>query len=327
MKRHLRIPLFLLISLLNSLASYASNEMSFHQLGVKTGMSDNYIQAIERDKYGFMWFATRDGLNRYDGYHFKTYTTLRQGAYNNSVEWVAEDAAGNIWIKTPVNYCFYDREMDELDNRTELLLHKIGIFESPRQLFIDDDKNLWCVADNTLYYYIFSDETLYKQSLPGSVNIADMACRNKRCYILMTDGNVINIDWMHKSITKLFHTEIHTTYVPHIYLDFSSQLWVYAPHSADVKCYSLTENNWIDFAARTELSRERTMITTITDDGKGNIWIGTDGRGIFICPYDKEKGKVTRLFKDVDKLYSLPDNHVTYIYKDNRDVIWIGTGK
>lgn len=69
-------------------------------------MSDNYIQAIERDKYGFMWFATRDGLNRYDGYHFKTYTTLRQGAYNNSVEWVAEDAAGNIWIKTPVNYCF-----------------------------------------------------------------------------------------------------------------------------------------------------------------------------------------------------------------------------
>lgn len=137
----------------------------------------------------------RDGLNRYDGYHFKTYTTLRQGAYNNSVEWVAEDAAGNIWIKTPVNYCFYDREMDELDNRTELLLHKIGIFESPRQLFIDDDKNLWCVADNTLYYYIFSDETLYKQSLPGSVNIADMACRNKRCYILMTDGNVINIDW------------------------------------------------------------------------------------------------------------------------------------
>lgn len=327
MKRHLRIPLFLLISLLNSLASYASNEMSFHQLGVKTGMSDNYIQAIERDKYGFMWFATRDGLNRYDGYHFKTYTTLRQGAYNNSVEWVAEDAAGNIWIKTPVNYCFYDREMDELDNRTELLLHKIGIFESPRQLFIDDDKNLWCVADNTLYYYIFSDETLYKQSLPGSVNIADMACRNKRCYILMTDGNVINIDWMHKSITKLFHTEIHTTYVPHIYLDFSSRLWVYAPHSADVKCYSLTENNWIDFAARTELSRERTMITTITDDGKGNIWIGTDGRGIFICPYDKEKGKVTRLFKDVDKLYSLPDNHVTYIYKDNRDVIWIGTGK
>lgn len=327
MKRHLRIPLLLLISLLTDLVSYASNEMSFHQLGVKTGMSDNYIQAIERDRYGFMWFATRDGLNRYDGYHFKTYTTLRQGAYNNSVEWVAEDAAGNVWIKTPVNYCFYDREMDELDNRTELLLHKMGIFESPRQLFIDDDKNLWCVADNTLYYYIFADEKLHKQSLPGKVNIADMACRNRKCYILMADGNVINIDWMNKSITKLFHLEIHTTYTPQIYLDFSSRLWIYATHSAEVRCYSLTENNWTDFAAQTELSRERTMITTITDDGKGNIWIGTDGRGIFICPYNKEKGKVTRLFKDVDKLYSLPDNHVTYIYKDSRDVIWIGTGK
>lgn len=59
MKKHLKFSLLILLSLLSSLVSSASNEINFHQLGVKTGMSDNYIQAIEQDQYGFMWFATR----------------------------------------------------------------------------------------------------------------------------------------------------------------------------------------------------------------------------------------------------------------------------
>lgn len=328
MKKHLKFSLLILLSLLSSLVSSASNEINFHQLGVKTGMSDNYIQAIEQDQYGFMWFATHDGLNRYDGYHFKIYTTIQQGAYNNSIEWVEEDAGGHIWIKTAVNHCFYDREKDELNNKTEVLLHPIGIFDAPNQLFVDDDKNLWCVANNTLYYYLFSEQKLHKQPLADNVTIADISCRNKECYMLTGDGNVFSIDWMRKSVTQLFQIEMQTSYTPKIYLDFSRRLWVYVPHSSHVKCYSLIENEWIDFSVQMDLPPEQTMITTIVDDGKGNIWMGTDGRGILIYPNKSQGGgKAIQLLKDADNQYSLPDNHVTYIHKDNRDVIWIGTGK
>lgn len=327
MKRYLQIPFWFFISMLTSMVSYASNEMNFHLLGVKSGLSNNYIQGIEQDKYGFMWFATRDGLNRYDGYHFKTYSTIRQGAYNNSVEWVAEDAAGNIWIKTPVNYCFYNREKDELDNRVQFLFQKMGISQSPRQLFIDEDKNLWCVIGHTLYYYTFSNEMLHEQVLPDYADIVNMTCRNSKCYFLLTDGCVVTIDWKRKSVVKLFHAKIQSSYLPRIYLDYSSRLWIYAPHSTEIKCYSLERNKWIDFETLAELKNGHTMITAITDDSKGNIWIGTDGRGVFVCPSDKETGKATQLFKDINSLYPLPDNHVTYIYKDIHDMIWVGTGK
>ena len=40
----------------------------FRTFDVKSGISDNYVLSILRDQYGFMWFGTINGLNRYDGY-------------------------------------------------------------------------------------------------------------------------------------------------------------------------------------------------------------------------------------------------------------------
>lgn len=47
--------------------------LTFQTFDVKSGISDNYVIAMLRDQYGFMWFATLNGLNRYDGYQCKQY--------------------------------------------------------------------------------------------------------------------------------------------------------------------------------------------------------------------------------------------------------------
>ena len=77
MKKHLLIIGFILLSLLQT---HAYENFNFHVLDVKAGITDNYIQDILHDDYGFMWFATRTGLNRYDGYYFKLYTITQLGA-------------------------------------------------------------------------------------------------------------------------------------------------------------------------------------------------------------------------------------------------------
>lgn len=56
---------------------YAHDGLNFRNLDVKSGISDNYVRSVLRDQYGFMWFATLNGLNRYDGYQFKKYTTTQ----------------------------------------------------------------------------------------------------------------------------------------------------------------------------------------------------------------------------------------------------------
>lgn len=192
---------FTLFFTLCGLYCHAYNEIHFRTLDVKSGISDNYISDILHDKYGFMWFATRNGLNRYDGYHFKHYSTTQLGTYDNSIEWVSEDASGTIWIKTPVNYCFYDRESDELKNCVQGKLEKLGIRNHFKQLFIDEENNLWCSTTDTLYFYQFAKRKLSQIPLPHDIEIADLSARRSYAYLLLNDGSIITIDWVSNAVT------------------------------------------------------------------------------------------------------------------------------
>ena len=146
MKKHLLSALFCLFVL----TLQASERLNFRTFDVKSGIADNYVQSILCDRYGFMWFSTLNGLSRYDGYQFKTYTTTQLGAYNNDIEFTAEDASGTIWIKTPKSYYFYNREKDEIDDQITPILEQSGIYGTPDNLYIDKDLNLWCTVNYTL---------------------------------------------------------------------------------------------------------------------------------------------------------------------------------
>src|SRR5665647_600760 len=73
----------------------------FHHLKTDNGLSNSNVRAFLKDSYGFLWIGTEFGLNRYDGYSFKVYTT-RPGGPNslltNDIFGLQEDGLGNIWI-------------------------------------------------------------------------------------------------------------------------------------------------------------------------------------------------------------------------------------
>ena len=56
-----------------SLLPLEAQEVAFRHLAVEDGLSQNTINCIYQDYYGFMWFGTQDGLNCYDGFRFTTY--------------------------------------------------------------------------------------------------------------------------------------------------------------------------------------------------------------------------------------------------------------
>src|SRR6201987_5884337 len=78
-------------------------DLKFTHLTTNNGLSQAYVTAILQDRRGFMWFATRDGLNRYDGNAFLVYKSDPSDPHSlssNFIQSLMEDDHGNLWLAT-----------------------------------------------------------------------------------------------------------------------------------------------------------------------------------------------------------------------------------
>jgi ligand-binding sensor domain-containing protein len=85
--------------------------LRFTHLTTNDGLSQGYVADILQDRRGFMWFATRDGLNRYDGYDFVVYKhdPNDPGSLNsNFLQDLLEDDEGYLWVATNTGVSRFD---------------------------------------------------------------------------------------------------------------------------------------------------------------------------------------------------------------------------
>ena len=94
--------------------------LAFNALTINDGLSQGMVVCILQDRYGFMWFATLDGLNRYDGYKFTVYRHDPQDKTSITKSFVKslfEDSQGRLWIGT------VSGGLDLFDRETETFTH------------------------------------------------------------------------------------------------------------------------------------------------------------------------------------------------------------
>ena len=129
--------------------------LQFRHISIKDGLSQGMVHAILQDRYGFMWFATKDGLNRYDGYSFKVYrhdptdsTTVR----NSFIHTIAEDRVGRLWVGTPTGLDVFDRATETFHHlpSTDVFAQVLGATPVPvlqghvvNSLACDAENNIW----------------------------------------------------------------------------------------------------------------------------------------------------------------------------------------
>ena len=88
--------------------------------GVEEGLSHRDVQSVHQDTRGIMWFGTKYGLNRFDGYNFKWYTKETHGLQSNVVNHIFEDDKGRLWLIDTDNYIFNGvRSIDIFNPNTE----------------------------------------------------------------------------------------------------------------------------------------------------------------------------------------------------------------
>jgi len=159
--------LFLLVTLFAFTVSISAQyHFSFSHYTSDNGLSQNSITAMMKDQKGYLWFGTRDGLNKFDGYNFKIYNSKsdqKLSVLSNRILAIKEDHWGNIWVKT------YDDIVYRLNPSTEELTR----IENPKGGFINDkiveiyilpSGAIWLTTINSGCYKIMTDEQTFRMS-------------------------------------------------------------------------------------------------------------------------------------------------------------------
>ena len=290
-----------------------SRAQRFLTIGVHDGLSDGFVRDIECDSEGYMWFATMNGLNRYDGYNFKKYDLSDFGLNSDVFDIVVEDGAGNLWVKSASNYLFlFDKLTDRLTDDISPALENVGIKDTAvSDIFVDEDKNLWVQTPDKLYIYYYDRERLVSVQLPSHVTMT--ATTGGHSYAYLGNGELWTVNPECRIIEDAPGRGVNA-----INGDRNGRLWVLGEN---VAFYDTGTQRW-----RTPpggIIPAGDIAKCMTENG-GDIWIGTDRNGIIVLNDRFEKTR--KLVSEKTSEFSLASNHINCMLHKN-DIIWVGAGQ
>ncbi len=277
---------------INSL--WSQETLSFRHIDSRQGLSQNSVFTIAQDGEGFMWFGTRTGLNRYDGYRMQTYEHTPDsngGLMSNDIRGLYYDQAINkLWICTTEGLNVYDPTIDAFQTKVFFSEER----DSPTELFVrcllrDGKGNLWAGTFEGLYRYNEEKQQFQNAALPRE---------------LETSG-------------KRF--DVRT-----LYEDRDGVIWIGS--TTGLFSMQADEAGRPDFLPRPVDKATRPMFDTyiqfLTQDGTGRYWIGTGKNGL----YSWRPGETpVHHLHDPHDAHTLSDNDIRVLAVDDKGRIWVGT--
>lgn len=307
----------------------------FHHLETSEGLSNNYVKAFLRDSYGFLWIGTESGLNRYDGYGFKVYkmhSGVSNAQFSNDIIGLQEDGLGNIWIDLGYSYMIYERDKDSFSDSKRLLI-SLGIeSEFNAKVFVDKNRNLWVLNKKKLFFYNIKKKktSVFQLKIPLKEEEICIADNDKFLYAIQYDSGVCwKLDKNSGVVTFIelpdFIKQNAINVTNTIYIDGNDGLWLYSSKNEQVFYKKNSIEEWKRYELTSKLKTQANHITSIIENQPGQIWIGTDHKGLFI--YDKGKDLFKNVASDPWVETGPSSNSVKSLYKDNNGTIWIGYTK
>lgn len=164
---------------------------TYRHIGVESGLSSKRIYAIQKDKKGYMWFLTHEGIDRYNGKEFKQYILKYNGKELSSLHdlsWLHLDQENTLWVIGRKGRVF---KYDEFHDQFIFVYQVPDSFEENAipvtSSFIDDSNRIWLSCKGSIYLYDIWNEsaTTIKRYTEGE--ITQVIQRDSNHYFVGTD--------------------------------------------------------------------------------------------------------------------------------------------
>ncbi len=348
----MRVPLTCCVLLaLWCIPSFSQGQQyAFDRLTVDDGLSQNTVRCILQDRNGFMWFATEDGLNKYDGYSFTVFRPDPQKpnylSYHNIGALCESRQPDILWIGTQGG------ELNRMDTRTNSFTHfkhnpndSTSLPDDQMETLYEDSRGTLWVGTPHWLARLDSGRTRFIRYKPNALSALDNHVvsihddEKGGLWILLESGEVSHVQrtnageysfttmsarW--KSSHDLRTTRVSTGCKSKLF-SRDGILWLAVVGAGVVRFDTKTRESAQfvhDAFSPNSIASDTTQC--VYEDRRGRLWVGTYQEGVS-CSYGEQNGeRVFQTFRhDSKNVASLSSNTLTCIYEDQSGTIWLGT--
>ncbi|NCI47712.1 hybrid sensor histidine kinase/response regulator transcription factor [Sediminibacterium soli] len=267
---------------------FAGSPERVRYLGIEHGLSNNAVTCIYRDYQGFMWFGTYDGLNRYDGYGFKTFRNIigdSSSLSDNHIYSVEGDSRHNIWVGGTRGISVYNPSTGNffypgfyLPGRVTPVYQTGGVPVIQR---VDDTRIFAGLQDNGLAVFEKDKPFGHALALPGyppghayTVNSIELDTVH-HCVWFMVDGAGLYVYDLANNKIKLVSERVKQADC--LKTNGANGLWIGTDNGLflfNTDTHTLSGN----------LMPARNRVACLFRNKQGMLWIGLDGAGVWYLP-------------------------------------------
>ncbi len=310
----------------------------------KEGLSSGNVFGMAQDAQGFLWFATADGLNRYDGYSFQIYRFEHgnpNSLGNNSMITICPGQGGVLWLATtgsgvdrfePATETFihYRHDPDNPNSLSSNSIPKYGLYEDSQGILwvgtIDKGLDrLDPVSGNFTHYPHDPDN-------PNSLSSNNIECiyqdSEGMLWIGTSNAGLNRLDPVSGQITRYMPNPddpyaLPDVYVRGIYEDRTETLWVGTEKGVASLDRQTGRFTHYTIAPIHLDAASLNSISLFFEDAAGNLWLGTSGAGAL--KFDRKRQLVVQYKNNSDNPHSLQNNFISTFFEAPSGTMWLGT--
>ena len=346
-----------LLFLLMETCPAITQEIFFNKVLPPEGKVFSHVSGITQDAQGYMWFATKKGLFKYDGYQMTSYTNNPDDSNSlatNALEAICIDSSGILWIGT------LGQGLERFDPATGIFTHfrkgpnRLGS-DFVQALLVDHEGILWIGTEDGLNrfeaqtnkFFHYRNQSNDTTSISNNVVVAIYEDKQNTLWIgtgsvyggKEDEGGLNRMDKKTGKFTRYLYdpknpSSLINNKVRSIFEDSKGNFWVGTAgdglHTMD-RAHGVFQRHLHDPAHPEKPSRplvnkafaQNDHITFITEDIAGGIWIGTAESGL---NYYDPKNKITKHYElQKDTAGAFTDRTAWWTYTSRDSIVWIST--
>ncbi len=282
------------------------SQYGMHTWGTDSGLPQNSVRAILQTHDGYLWFATREGVARFDGIDFTVYNRRNtQQLLSNDIRGLLEDRDGNLWISTANGLTRLSHS-----NFTAFTMAQGLPDNSIWSVFQDSHGGVWAVTASGVAQYRQDRFVPYTTQQGLSSNtVSAVADGPDGSLWIATDSGLDQIQ-QRRGLQPFVDTPLGRETIRAIASDPSGNLWLGTQNglqqfsNGKLRTYSVADG------------LPNSEIDVLLTDRSGNTWIGTPA-GLAVMTDGR--------LKSYTSSNGLPGNQIQAIYQDREGAVWVGT--